>query len=471
MPQLQLLYQELGSMIQTLFSEKRNYLHKLEEVRYLKGRFKDVVEEAHDMLDLIVLHTHSNSKNRIFIQMLHIIDFHPRTDKRKNQSVCAMTVDVMRSIKSIKEEYFSILHNMKMEPHLRTDKPKAQSAAAGATSSSRNSLGANSLLDEIIVGLDREVDLIRDKLAEDTSKLDIVSIVGMGGLGKTTLATKVFTDSFVCYHFRIRGWVTVSQTYEKTYLLNQLLVSIGVKINLDKRHLYSHLREKLHKSLMCQRYLVVIDDIWNTEAWDDLKVVFPNHNNGSRLLLTSRHKKVALHANPYGFIHHLRCLTDEESWELLHKKVFHGHDFPDSLTGPGMQIARNCRGLPLAMVVIAGVLAKEPVIKESWERISQSGSSLIFKGHMETLALSLNHLPSHLRNCFLYLGGFPEDYRFHVARLIWLWIAEGFIQEFENQSLEETAKDYLMELVVRNLVGVQDRKFDRAIKTFFVHDV
>ncbi|KAF5755750.1 putative P-loop containing nucleoside triphosphate hydrolase, leucine-rich repeat domain superfamily [Helianthus annuus] len=136
-----------------------------------------------------------------------------------------------------------------------------------------------------------------------------------------------------------------------------------------------------------------------------------------------------------------------------------------------MQIARYCRGLPLAVVVIAGVLAKEPVIKEAWERISQSGSSLIFKGHMETLALSLNHLPSHLRNCFLYLGGFPEDYRFHVARLIWLWIAEGFIQEFENQSLEETAKDYLMELVDRNHVVVQDRKFDRAIKTFSVHDV
>ncbi|KAM0049261.1 putative P-loop containing nucleoside triphosphate hydrolase [Helianthus debilis subsp. tardiflorus] len=237
MPQLQLLYQELGSMIQTLFSKKRNYLHKLEEVRNLKGRFKDVVEEAHDMLDFFVLDTHSSSIDRIFIQFY----FHQR-----NQFVCALTVDVLRSIKSIKEEYFSILHSMKTEPHLRTDKPKAQSAAAGATSSSRNSLGSNSQLDEIVVGLDREVDLIRDKLAEDTSKLDIVSVVGMGGLGKTTLATKVFTDSFVRYHFKICGWVTVSQTYEKTDLLNRLLVSIGVKIDPDKRHLYSHLREKLH---------------------------------------------------------------------------------------------------------------------------------------------------------------------------------------------------------------------------------
>ncbi|KAF5778555.1 putative P-loop containing nucleoside triphosphate hydrolase [Helianthus annuus] len=450
-PQFQLLYDGLGLMIQTIFVEKESDLHKLEEVRNLKRRFKDVTKEAHDMLDLFV--SAINFKHKICDPISYVFDF------------SLIIEDVMRSIKSIREDFISILNNTKMELYPRTDSQKTRSAAAGGTSCSRNSPVWEE--NEIVVGLDPDIDIIRDKLSEDTKKLDVISIVGMGGSGKTTLATKVFNDRFVVYHFRVRGWVTVSQKYEKTDLLNQMLASIGVEMEHDQRDSYSHLREKLHKCLMGKRYLVVIDDIWNNKSWDDLKVVFPDNNNGSRLLVTSRHKRVALHAKSNGLIHQLRYLTDEESWELLHKKVFHGNDFPDVLTVPGMQIARNCHGLPLAVVVIAGVLAKEPVIKDTWERISRRGGSLIVKA----LALSLNHLPSHLRDCFLYLGSFPEDYRFGVPRLICLWIAQGFIQEVKSQSFEETAKDYLMELVDRNLVVIQDRKFNGAIKTFSLHDV
>ncbi|KAM0049258.1 putative P-loop containing nucleoside triphosphate hydrolase, leucine-rich repeat domain superfamily [Helianthus debilis subsp. tardiflorus] len=452
-PQLQLLYEELGSMIQTLSVETGNDLHELEEVRDLKKRFKDVAEEAQDVVDLFVSDINFISKKQPLIS---------------HASEASLDLeDVMRSIKSIQEDFISICHNMKMESTPRTASLKTQSGAAGGTSCYRNSL----VWDEVVVGLDRDVDLIRGKLAEDTRKLDVVSIVGTGGIGKTTLATKVFNDPYVVYYFHVRGWVTVSQTYDKTDLLNQLLASIGVEIDPHKRDTYSYLREQLHKCLTGKRYLVVIDDIWNTKAWDYLQVVFQDHEKGSRLLLTSRHKKVALHAKSYGLVHQLSYLTDQQSWELLSRKVFHGNNsVPDSLNVPGMQIARNCRGLPLSVVLIAGVLAKESATKDSWEKISRSGSALVNKGHRETLALSLNHLPSHLRDCFLYLGGFPEDYRFGVTMLIWLWIAEGFIEEVKSQSLEETATDYLMELLDRNLVVIQDRKFDRAIKTISVHD-
>ncbi|KAJ0489925.1 putative virus X resistance protein-like, coiled-coil [Helianthus annuus] len=417
-PQLQLLYEELGSMIQTLFVDTENDPHELEEVRNLKKRFKDVAEEAQDLVDLFAYDVNFKSKIQPLIS---------------HASETSLDLeDVMRSIKSIKEDFFSIIQKVRMESSPTTNSLKTQSAASVGTSCFRNS----PVGDGIVVGLGRDIEIIRDKLTEDTRKLDVVSIVGMGGSGKTTLATKVFSDPFVVHHFWVRGWVTVSQKYERKDVLNRLLAYMGVDIDPDTRDNYPQLRKKLHQHLMGQRYLVVIDDIWSTQAWDDLKVVFPNLDNGSRILLTSRHKTVALHAKPHGFIHQLRSLTDEESLELLRKKVFRGDHFPDWSSLPGMQIARNCRGLPLSVVVIAGVLAKESATEESWERISKSGSSLILKGQMQTFALSLNHLPSHLRGCFIYLGCFPEDYTFRVTRLIWLWIAEGFIQETRNRSLE-----------------------------------
>ncbi|KVI04066.1 Disease resistance protein [Cynara cardunculus var. scolymus] len=276
----------------------------------------------------------------------------------------------------------------------------------------------------------------------------------MGGLGKTTLATKVFNDRFVVYHFRVRAWATVSQTYIKRDFLTQILTSIGVQKDLEETS-DSQLRGKLHKQLTGKRYLIVIDDIWSIKAWDDLKLFFPNENTGSRILLTSRLNKVALHAKPHGFVHSLPYLTKDESWELLKEKVFHGDKCPEWLIKPGMQIAEKCQGLPLSVVVMAGVLAKETMSKYLWQKIARGAGSYIVsdqKGCMETLSLSYDHLPHHLRECFLYIGGFPEDFVINIKKLIILWVAEGFIEEVTNQSMEVTAKAYLLDLIDRNLV-------------------
>ncbi|PWA37240.1 NB-ARC domains-containing protein [Artemisia annua] len=261
-------------------------------------------------------------------------------------------------------------------------------------------IGSKKLFDEIVVGLDHHVEVIRDKLVEDQKQLDVVSIVGMGGIGKTTLATKVFNDRFITYHFGIRAWVTVSQRYKKRDVLIQILASLGVEVDIENTNDFK-LREMLHKSLKGQRYLIVIDDIWSKEAWDNLK------------------------------------------------------------------------GRPLSVVVIAGLLAKEPENIDLWKTISCSVASYIAgdeNKHMETLVLSYNHLPPHLKECFLYLGGFPEDFKFYAQRVIRLWVAEGFIQEAENQSFEDIGEAYLMDLVGRNLVIVAERTFNGDI-SFLVHDL
>ncbi|GJX64233.1 disease resistance protein [Tanacetum coccineum] len=316
---------------------------------------------------------------------------------------------------------------------------------------------------------------MRDKLVEDQKQLDVVSIVGMGGLGKTTLATKVFNDRFIMYHFNIRAWVAVSQTYKKRDVLIHLLASLGVQVDIENTNDFK-LREMLHKNLKGQRYLIVIDDIWSKEAWDNLKVLFPDDDTSSRILLTSRLNEVGLHAKskPNGLVHFLSYLTELQSWELLCKKVFHGEECPEWLIKHGKQIAKKCQGLPLSVVVIAGLLAKEPENIDVWKKISCSVASYIASDenkHMETLALSYNHLPPHLKECFVYLGGFPEDFKFPARWLIWLWMGEGFIQEAENQSFEDIGEAYLLDLVGRNLVIVAERRSNGGVKSFRVHDL
>ncbi|KAK9051917.1 hypothetical protein SSX86_028545 [Deinandra increscens subsp. villosa] len=490
--EIQLLYEELSSMTQTLFVEKENVLNELEEVRNVKKRFKDLVEEVHNIVGLFVYIANFKSKYpsssiksvlSSYLDFKNVMRSHKFIKTEWAKSVesshtykCSLDLkNVMTSHKLIKKEFVKILDNLKMDssPSINRMKTKPPVSSVGI-SRTKTPVRTEKVLEEFVVGLKRDAGLIRDKLVEDQKQLDVVSIVGMGGIGKTTLATKVFNDPFVVYHFHVRAWATVSQTYEKQDLLIQILASIGVEIDPDQGDNYSHLRGMLHKRLMDKRYLIVIDDIWSTEAWDDLKPYFPNGNSGSRILLTSRLKEVPLHAKSHGFIHHLEYLTDEESWELLCNKVFRGADCPRWLIESGMLIAKNCHGLPLAVVVISGVLAKESLTKDSWEKVADSVSSYIVSdqtGCVDILALSYDHLPPHLKDCFLYLGAFPEDHKFQVRRLIWLWMAEGFIQQVGNRSLEETGEEYLQELVDRNLVNVADRKFNGAIKACSVHDV
>ncbi|KAD7117466.1 hypothetical protein E3N88_04734 [Mikania micrantha] len=474
-PQMQLLYQELGYIIQILFVEEQSVIHEMEQVKNLKIRLKDVAQEAHNIVGLFVYYNYRKSTtcHSIYGSVKYFLNC-MKNERSTHKYYSLNLKDVMGSLNSIKEELNTVFDNLKMDSTRSIDSLKSQKQTAFAgTSHTRYPLGKKKVLEQTVVGLIRDAKLIRDKLVEDQKQLDVVSIVGMGGLGKTTLATKVFNDPFVVYHFHIRAWVTISQTYETHDLLIQLLASVCPGFDPVNTSAL-RLREKLHKSLIGKRYLIVVDDIWSIKAWDNLKLFFPNNNKGSRVLLTSRLNEVALHAKSHGFVHQLELLTDEESCELLCKKVLHRDDFPISLIGPGKEIAKKCRGLPLAVVTIAGVLAKEAMSTYSWQRIAECVSSYIMSdqtGNVDILALSYDHLPLHLKNCFLYFGGFPEDHKFQAQNLIWLWMAEGFIEEDGKRSLEENGEDYLMELVDRNLVTVVDRKFNRAIKTCSVHDL
>ncbi|XP_076917579.1 putative late blight resistance protein homolog R1A-10 [Bidens hawaiensis] len=404
-PQLQFLYQELGNMIEILIVEEQNMLHEIELVRNLKRRLKDVAHEAHMIVGLFVYSR--NYRNLNYNMLKYNLNFMKSKTATTYQHSLNLK-DVMRSLKSIKEELITILDNRKMDSSRSIDSLKTQTQTVVA--GTRNPLATKKVYEEMVVGLTRDAELLRDKLAEDQKQLDVVSIVGMGGLGKTTLATKLFNDPFLVYHFHIRAWVTVSQTYEIRDLLIQLVASICMKLSLTVQVTRNFVRS-------CIKVL---------------------------------------------------CAGD------IRKKAFHGDNLPMSLIEHGKEIAKKCHGLPLAVVVMAGVLAKEERSKDSWERIVERVSSYIVSDesrNMDIMALSYDHLPPRLRDCFLYLGGFPEDHKFLVRKLIWMWMAEGFVEEDGKRSLEAIGEDYLNELVDRNLVIVTNRKFNGDVKACSVHDL
>ncbi|KAL2959380.1 hypothetical protein AAZX31_18G264000 [Glycine max] len=239
----------------------------------------------------------------------------------------------------------------------------------------------------------------------------------------------------------------------------------------------AELKKKVAEWLKGKKYLVVLDDIWETQVWDEVKGAFPDDQTGSRILITSRNKEVAHYAgtaSPY----YLPILNEDESWELFTKKIFRGEECPSDLDPLGRSIVKTCGGLPLAIVILAGLVVKKEKSQREWSRIKEVSRHLIEDktGVMDILKLSYNNLPGRLKPCFLYFGIYPEDYDISAKQLIQYWIAEGFIQPqktgiADTTELEDVADFYLDELVDRSLVQVAKRRSDGGVKTCRIHDL
>ncbi|CDP05506.1 unnamed protein product [Coffea canephora] len=211
-----------------------------------------------------------------------------------------------------------------------------------------------------------------------------------------------------------------------------------------------------------------MDDMWNIEAWNELQNPFPDDRNGSKILITSRLHHVVSQFTEEGDLLNLRPLSENESWELLKRKVFTEEGYPEALVEVGKEIARNCQGLPLSVVAISGLLKTTNMICDMWKAISESLNSLIVNDPqtrcLDILELSYNHLPDYLKACFLYFGAFQGNKKIPVQKLMWLWMAEGFIQD------NDLAKDYLRDLIERSLIIFAKRRSNGGVKACRVHD-
>ncbi|KAL2454843.1 putative disease resistance protein RDL6 [Abeliophyllum distichum] len=299
-------------------------------------------------------------------------------------------------------------------------------------------------------------------------------MVGMSGIGKTTLAKQVYHDSFIVHHFDTRAWATLSHDYNVQEILLSLLNSMGVLTSNMHEMTSELLKERFYTNLNYQRYLIVLDDVWDTKFWDDVKQVFPNDKNGSRIMMTTRLENVANYANSCPPLHRMRFLSDSEGWILFREKVFGNYCCPLNLKEIGEKIVQRCQGLPLAIVLIGGLLSKATRTEHYWEYIAENislVSTSIDEQCSNILSFSYKHLPSHLKWCFLYMGIFPEDYNIRVSKLVKLWVGEGIVKPVGSKSLEDVAEDYFLDLVERNLILIHEKRSNGKIKTCRIHDL
>lgn len=342
--------------------------------------------------------------------------------------------------------------------------------------------GLPTLEESDIVGFKKETDQLVCWLEDDVNlHRKVISIIGMGGLGKTTLARVAYNHMSRRHYFGARAWITVSQDYQVKDLLLSAAKQLDINVSSykNKEEEEEDLEQRIRKVLLSKRYFVVIDDVWKVEAWERIALAFPDNAYGSRIILTSRNNEVALHADPLGQnLLKLRFFEKEESWELFCRKVFSvsgGTNCPPELHEVGNAILNKCGGLPLAILVIGGVLIGKERSVNAWSKVLDSVSwhlsqdSNICRG---ILSLSYIDLPCYLKSCFLYLGLFPEDFEIRIKRLILLWVAEGFIQERGEEKMEDIAEDCLEELVHRSMIQVMSPKYcGGSMKICRVHDL
>jgi len=342
---------------------------------------------------------------------------------------------------------------------------------------------STSLVDESIVsGRDNDREALVSKLLGESSQeawdVDAISLVGLGGIGKTTLAQLAFNDADVTAHFEKKIWVCVSDPFDEVRIAKAILEQLEGRAP-DLVELQS-LLQRVSESIKGKRFLLVLDDVWteNHRQWEQLKPSLTGGAPGSRILVTTRKHSVA---TMMGTDHRINIekLSDEICRSIFNHVAFQerSKDERERLTDIDGKIASKCKGLPLAAKVLGGLIQSKRT-REEWERVLSSelwgldevGRDQVERGIFLPLLLSYYDLPSMVRRCFLYCAMFPKDYEMRKYELVKMWIAQGYLKETSGGDMEAVGEQYFQVLAARSFF--QDFKtYDREDIRFKMHGI
>ncbi|KAK9911596.1 hypothetical protein M0R45_035492 [Rubus argutus] len=301
-----------------------------------------------------------------------------------------------------------------------------------------------------VYGRDNEKEAFIKLLLSDDEKISVIPIVGMGGIGKTTLAQLLYNDGRVKQHFGLHAWVCISKKFDVLGISRCIYESVTSDANCQT----DVLQLKLKEALAGRKFFFVLDDVWNInyDLWDKLNCPLEFGAHGSKIIVTTRIEDVAsmvgtLQPQPQC----LMPISDVDGWLLFEKHAFknRGVGARSDLEKIGRQIVKKCNGLPLAIKSLGGLLRSKRTVRE-WKIILDSAIWELPQeksGILPSLWLSYMYLPPHLKRCFAYCSLFPKNYVFQTSELVFLWMAEDLLKPQNKKTAEEIGNDYFNDLM------------------------
>ncbi|KAH0713161.1 hypothetical protein KY289_009120 [Solanum tuberosum] len=441
--------------LQIVLSDAENKQASNPSVRDWLNELRDAVDSAENLIEEV----------NYEVLRLKVEGQHQNLGETSNQKVSdcnlCLSDDFFLNIKEKLEDTIETLEELEKQIG-RLDLTKYLDSGKQETRES-----STSVVDESdILGRQNEIEGLIDRLlSEDGKNLTVVPVVGMGGVGKTTLAKAVYNDEKVKNHFGFKAWICVSEPYDILRITKELLQEFGLMVDNN----LNQLQVKLKEGLKGKKFLIVLDDVWNEnyKEWDDLRNLFVQGDVGSKIIVTTRKESVALTMG-CGAIN-VGILSSEVSWALFKRHSFENRD-PEEYSEfqeVGKQIANKCKGLPLALKTLAGILRSKFEVNE-WRDILRSEIWELPRhsnGILPALMLSYNDLCPHLKQCFAFCAIYPKDHLFSKEQVIHLWIANGLVQQLHS------ANQYFLELRSRSLFEKVQESSEWNPGEFLMHDL
>ncbi|KAF9661539.1 hypothetical protein SADUNF_Sadunf19G0079300 [Salix dunnii] len=432
-----------ASVIKAIFLDAEEQQTKSHEVRDWLQKLKDAIYDADDLLD--------DFSTEMLQRQLMVQD-------KKAIKVCAFLTKIKQTaygfqlsykIKAIREKLNDIASD-RCKFHL-TDHPRRITCVSVERQQTHSFVSVEEVVGREDDKLAMEELLLHSNTEENVS---VIPVVGIGGLGKTTLVQLVYNAEKIRRHFELRIWVCVSHVFD-VKLIVQKIIESATNTKCDTLEMDS-LLTRLGKEINGKKFLLILDDVWNDnrERWLKLRALLMGGARGSKVVVTTRTQLIATITGtekPY----FLRNLSEEESWSLFEKLAFkQGRELENArFVAIGKEVVKKCAGVPLAIRTMGSLLYCKDTETE-WLSFKDRDLSMIPQNEndiLPILKLSYELLPPCLKNCFAYCSLFPKDCEINKQTLIRLWMAQGFLQPADGmQHPEEVGHQCFMDLVRRS---------------------
>ncbi|XP_072979600.1 disease resistance protein RGA2-like [Typha angustifolia] len=409
---------------------------------------KDMAYDAEDVLDDVqveALRRSSSSSNRPITAEVH--------DFFSSKKQIAFRFEIAKKIKEINTRLNDILEAKEILKNLMPSNSEVSVHTEVASSWERETFSHISEKEEFYGRDDDRKKVMTFLLEKDNDKqLSVLPIVGLGGVGKTTLAKMVFNDERIERQFKPLIWVCVSENFKLREVIKKIIHN--VKQEPYPLSELENMQRELVKIIGGKRFFLVLDDVWydgdlkwahQDFGWQALKSLISCGGSGSKVIVTTRDHKVASITGTLQYSHELKSLEFDDCWNLFCERAFGKKSPSPSWKEPiGKQIVEKCGGLPLAAKSLGGLMGSKQE-KREWIEIRDSEIWEIKEEDrvhiLPALRLSYLHFPVHLKQCFVYCSLFPKDYVFVMQELIELWITEGFISSTGDAGSQMHPKD------------------------------